>query len=543
MTGATVSFQNNLINITLKDLPMTTQSETIHESHDMFRVDVAGLRRKFANRSKNFLLYELYQNAVDEDVSLVTIELNLLPGGESCRLVVEDDSPEGFKDLTHSYTLYADSSKLHNPEKRGIWNLGEKLVLAFCNRAVIASTKGTVIFADGRRFHSADRRERGTRFEAEIIINEDEFEACCRGMRALIPPEGIAVFFNGQRLIAPPFTHEFTTTLPTTIGDDSGEIRRTRRKTVVRLYDSGERVNGWIYEMGIPVVPSGNKWHCDVQQRVPLNMMRDNVTPAYLQELRVAVLNATYELLEEEDVTQDWARSATNDKRCAPEATEKTLDLRFGEKRVSYDVRDPEANKRAMAEGYTVVSGGSMSKQEWKNAKEAGAIKAAGQVTPSRHVETTYSGKKLKPLEWTHGMKLVAEYVKQLAPLLIGREVEVRIVDKPNWPVEASYGSKYAEWRLASLDKVLTFNYGTLGAQFFDNRSWQGLQTINELVIHELAHEYAEDHFTTEFHDSMGLIGARMVALAATQPDLFTVMVAEEEQLTGLWAVHRSKCA
>jgi hypothetical protein len=31
---------------------------------DMFRVDVKGLRRKFANKSRNFLLYELYQNAV-----------------------------------------------------------------------------------------------------------------------------------------------------------------------------------------------------------------------------------------------------------------------------------------------------------------------------------------------------------------------------------------------------------------------------------------------------------------------------------------------
>ena len=81
---------------------------------DMFRVDVAGLRRKFANSSKNFLLFELYQNAVDEDVTTVTMELEPLPGGKFCRLVVEDDSPEGFKDLTHSFTIFADSSKLEN---------------------------------------------------------------------------------------------------------------------------------------------------------------------------------------------------------------------------------------------------------------------------------------------------------------------------------------------------------------------------------------------------------------------------------------------
>ncbi len=498
---------------------------------DMFRVDVAGLRRKFANRSKNFLIYELYQNAVDEDVTRVTINLEPIPGGERCRLIVEDDSPEGFKDLTHSYTLYADSSKLHNPEQRGIWNLGEKLVLAFCTEATIASTKGTVSFRDGRRFNSSDHRVRGTRFEGELIMSQAEYLNACDGMRSLLPPQEVSVRFNGEELLAPPFVHEFTTTLPTTIGDDSGAIRRTRRKTAVRLYDCGERSEGWIYEMGIPVVLSGTRWHCDVQQRVPLNMQRDNVTPAYLQELRVAVFNESHHLLEKEDVTQDWARAATNDHRCAPEATTTSLDLRFGENRVSYDVNDREANKKAMAEGYNVVAGGSMSKQEWENARQAEAIKPAGQVTPTHHQEENPS-QQMEPLEWTPAMHLVEQYVHRIGPELVQHDLNVRIVCKPTWPVAATYGE----------GGTLTFNLGTLGHRFFNDRSWEGLQRINELLIHEFAHEYAHDHFTTQFHDSMGLIGARLAKLALVSPELFADMVIEAKSVRTFWPGHPARC-
>jgi len=47
---------------------------------------------------------------------------------------------------------------------------------------------------------------------------------------------------------------------------------------------------------------------------------------------------------------------------------------RFGEKQVSYDPTDPEVNERAIAEGYTVVHGHSLSREEWENVRSAGAI-------------------------------------------------------------------------------------------------------------------------------------------------------------------------
>lgn len=515
---------------------ITTPSQPADGGQDMFRVDVDGLRRKFADNSKPFLLYELYQNSVDEDVTQVTIELHPHPEGKLCRLVVEDDSPEGFKDLTHSFTIFADSSKLHNPEKRGIWNLGEKLVLAFCTQAVISSTKGTVFFKDGRRFHSEKHRERGTRFEGDLLMTPEEYGHCCRSMKSLIPPEDVRVTFNGEELVAPPFAYEFSVTLPTTIGDESGVIRRTRRKTVMRLYEAGQITGGWIYEMGIPVVKWDNRWHADIQQRVPLNMQRDNVTPAYLQELRVAVLNGMAEKIEEKDVNETWVRAASSDKRCEPKATQRVLDLRFGEKRVSFDVRDREANKKALDEGYTVVSGGSMSKQEWKNAKEVEAIKPAGQVLPSNPPEKKRE-LVIEPADWTDAMNLVADYAKRLAPLLIDQEIRVRIVDKPDWPAAASFGSGH-------VPRELSFNLAHLPSSFFENRSWQGLQRINETIIHEFAHEYAHDHYSRKFYDTMGLIGARLASLALRRPETFTGMVDEGEgtESQELWPSHSVAC-
>jgi len=65
--------------------------------------------------------------------------------------VVEDDAPDGFKDLSHAFTLFASSSKKSNPEQRGRFNLGDKLVLAISDEVTIRTTKGGIRRdADGR---------------------------------------------------------------------------------------------------------------------------------------------------------------------------------------------------------------------------------------------------------------------------------------------------------------------------------------------------------------------------------------------------------
>src|SRR5690348_10305169 len=100
-------------------------------SNAWFEVDKRGLSKLLERRGKQFILHELLQNAWDEDVTDVNVNLRMLGNGHA-ELIVEDNSPEGFKDLAHAFTLFAESDKKGNAEKRGRFNLGEKLVLALC---------------------------------------------------------------------------------------------------------------------------------------------------------------------------------------------------------------------------------------------------------------------------------------------------------------------------------------------------------------------------------------------------------------------------
>jgi hypothetical protein len=93
---------------------------------------------------------------------LVEVTLTRPMNGRS-ELVVTDDSPEGFRDLTDSYTMFAESYKKADPDKRGAFNLGEKFVLALCDEAMITTTTGRVTFdGSGRRRTGSVKQERGS---------------------------------------------------------------------------------------------------------------------------------------------------------------------------------------------------------------------------------------------------------------------------------------------------------------------------------------------------------------------------------------------
>jgi hypothetical protein len=73
-----------------------------------FNVDKQGLGRQAEEQGKGRLVGKLIQNALDEQgVSQIAVTLALVPGQEAAELTVEDDSPSGFADLSHAYTLFA----------------------------------------------------------------------------------------------------------------------------------------------------------------------------------------------------------------------------------------------------------------------------------------------------------------------------------------------------------------------------------------------------------------------------------------------------
>lgn len=289
-------------------------------------------------------------------------------------------------------------------------------------------------------------------------------------------------------------------------------MRRTERKTTVRIYAPQDGEVASLYEMGIPVVETGDKYHVDIQQKVPLNMDRDNVTPAYLQKVRVLVLNEMHRDLSKEDATEPWARTAASDKKCSKEATETLVETRFGEGAVAHDPSDPEANKRAAAEGRTVIPGGACSRGEWENMRGTDAAPPAGQVTPS-DPDCSAEPRYLPKSEWTDGIRLVVRYAEAIGKEMLGKPVSVEIVNNANVGTLADY--RRGRLRL---------NVGRLGKGWFN----LGINTeVDELLIHEFAHHYESDHLSEGYYHACCRLGARLKRLAVQSPDFFAPFEAD----------------
>lgn len=137
-------------------------------------------------------------------------------------------------------------------------------------------------------------------------------------------------------------------------------MRRVNRQTITRLYEALPGQTATQYEMGIPVVETGDKWDCDIGQKVPLTLDRQKVQPSFLRQVRVAVFNRMHGHLGQDDVNSQWAETAIASPDRAPEAAQTYMIRRFGDKWVSFDLSNPEANKLAVSQGYTVVRGSMM---------------------------------------------------------------------------------------------------------------------------------------------------------------------------------------
>jgi hypothetical protein len=254
-------------------------------------VDKQGLARLLERKGKEFVLFELIQNGWDEaGVTKVTVSLEH-HGRNRAVLVVEDDAPEGFRDLSHAFTLFADSAKKADPEQRGRFNLGEKLVLAISDEVTIRTTQGNIRFDAKGRHSLRVRQPVGSRIECLLRLSAEDCRALEGHVRTLISPEHISTLFNGHLLALRLPLEKFTATLPTEVADADGFLRRVNRATIVRLYPvlSGETAR--LYEMGIPVVETGDRWHYDIGQKVPLTLDRENVPPGFLRQVRGAVFN------------------------------------------------------------------------------------------------------------------------------------------------------------------------------------------------------------------------------------------------------------
>ncbi len=486
-----------------------------------FDVDRSGLGKQAEQHGKGRLVGELIQNALDEaGVTRIEVTLSLVPGRPLADLAVEDDSPEGFRDLGHAYTLFAESYKRSNPEQRGQYNFGEKLVLAVCESASISTTKGTVIFDpnEGRIEKLRQRRERGSVFQGRIRMTREEYQGVLDYLRSLLLPDTVAVTLNGERLASRTPIHTFEASLETPVADEEGVMRMRVRKTTVSVFEALPGETPSLYEMGLPIVETDDKWHLSVGQKVPLNRDRDNVRPAYLRAVRTLVLNEMNDRLSEDDANATWVRQASSDFNCSPDAIKKVLDLRFGEKRAAYDPTDPEANKTWVSKGGTLVYGSMLNKDEWKNAKQAEAIQPAGHLCPTPKPYSDDPNAKtvtvIPESDWTDGIRNIVAYSKFLGRELMGVEVVVRVVHTTN-NFAACYGHRRLDFNVLRLDRGW-FEHGAT-------------EEVDRLLIHEFGHQYSGDHLSEEYHEALCRLGASLKRLALEKPESVKQFIKTED--------------
>lgn len=486
-----------------------------------FDVDKAGLAQLMERRGMAFVPMELLQNAWDEDgVTEVSLTMAPIEGKRmAVQLVISDDSPNGFHSLADAWTLFAASYKKGDADKRGRFNLGEKLVLAVCREATITTTTGTVVFGKrGRMVNRQVRRNFGTMFSADVRMGREQCAEALRALGTLIPPMGITTTINGLELPHRTALAEFTVQLPTEVADDEGVLRRRRRKCTVCIYEPLPGEEAKLYELGIPVQTTGDRWHVDVWQKVPLTLERDSVPPAYLAKVRAAVVNHMHEQLEEEDAGEPWLTEAVGHKDATVDAIDRSLDLRFGVKRVMMDPSDPEANRRAQAAGYTVVHPRQLAAGVRTNLKRVEKtdgrklVIPAGRIFPTRGTDVFEPDecKQLPKAQWNKHHRRVAHLVALMGQRLLQYEVRTVIVDHRDGGYTAAYSRG-----------VATFNLAHLRGQWWSDTTALGWDAQVRLIIHELAHHLESNHLDDAYHRACCLLGARLarqVALGAIAP-------------------------
>ena len=464
------------------------------QKNNWFEIDKKGLQQVQSEKDKFFIIKELVSNSFDEDITLCKLDIGKTTSYQSY-IDCLDNSKDGFKNLKDSYTMFAPSYKKGIVEKRGRFNVGEKFALAMFDLANIKSTTGSVIFAkDGSRNKTKVKTEIGTIFSGELKLTYEEIADLTDKAKMIIPPMGVEYLVNGDLVSRPETYKSFTENLPTVVSDDEGNLVRSSRNTNIELFKTDKH---FIYEMGIPVVETDIGFSINVDQKIPLNKDRDNVSPSYLKKLKTYVLNHTSSELTEEQSKSSWVTEALED--ADVDAVKDVVESRYGEDAVVFDMSDTEANKKAFADDVNVITGGSFNSKVWDNIKRAREehqdfARPSGSV--GKYASPTLTGGATEISEYTDGMKEVIDYAKELHLYLFNSSCSVSIHNGNG--ALATYGRGN-----------LQFSYKMLGKKWFDLAN--NKQRILELIIHEFGHWYSGDHLSERYYDGLCEIGAKLI--------------------------------
>jgi len=459
-----------------------------------FEVSTEGLRQLQAGKPIHHIARELIQNAWDENIVHCVFSTSWTKGRSE--IIVKDDNPEGFKDLSHAFTLFAPTTKRLDVSKRGRFNLGEKQAIVVAENTIIKTTKGTVIFDKKGRTHKQEKTDLGSEIKIIVKMSKSEYEEMLSEIKTFLVPKNIQFSVNGE-------LHSYREPFKTikakllTEVDVEGVLKRVERETDINILQTTSKAR--LYEMGLPITEIECEYDIDVQQKVPLSVDRETVPLSYLSNLYAEVLNATYEYIKEDKSSDVWIREATSNKRINTEAVKKIVNKRFGDNVVVANPFDKNSIDEAISNGYRVVYGSEMSKEEWNNIKNSNAIKSSSDLFGSNFV----NGKSVEPDE---NMLKVSELAKRIAKRCFNISINVCFSE---WVgCAAQYG-----------EKTLTFNVKALGKNFFENAL--SVKVI-DLLLHEIAHEKG-NHTEKTYHQAITKMAGELINIALSEPNFFSI--------------------
>lgn len=472
--------------------------------NQIFEVDIKGLRQLQSSKPKWFIIRELLQNAMDEEITKCEIFLDYKQG--KAHIGVTDDSPIGFRDLADAYTLFKDTYKRSNAEKRGRFNLGEKQVLCMADFARITSTTGGLEFniLKGAKNTIRTKREKGSEIYVEVRMTRQEFEECINYCSEILVPDKIKfiVTLNGEdsELIHRPSYKYFTTKLLTELKQEDS-MRRVSRETEVHLHPKLHDKT-FIYELGIPICEIDCDYSIDVQQKVPMSSDRDTVDAKYLKTLYGEVLNQTIEEITEEQSSNIWVREGFSSERANKETRKEVLTKRFGEKVLIGNPNDKRSIDEAISNNYNIVYGGEMNSHEWNAVKQDGLM-----ISTSAQFKTGIAlGVSVSPNE---SQEKIALFSIKSAKEFLNLDITVSFYQSPGATVKADYTSE---------DNLLRFNVSHfLDSEWAPDEFGEIKQPILDLIIHELGHS-AGWHYEHSYHDCITKLGSLLAKKVAREP-------------------------
>jgi len=463
-----------------------------------FTADKKGLAaitmRAIDKRGPGILVAELFQNSMDANATKIAILIRWAADGRHVILECTDNG-DGFARLSDAWTMFAPSIKKDDATKAGRFNVGEKFVLSIATVAKIRTMCGSVGFDQKGRTQSVhSRTDIGTDVFMSLKLKKENIQLMLDFCDTLIVPTGVELKVNGYRVANREPSRTFEETLPTEIGE---ELRRTERKTVVELHDVKNGETATLYELGIPVVETGDKYHVNVMQKVPLNVDRDNVTPSYLRLIRVHVLNNASDMIDEKDVAMTWVQEAASDSRSTPQATARILDVQYGADALGENPFDKEANAEAVAAGRTLIPSRALSRGFKDNLYKRGQVQTSSEVFSKKSFVNCES---ISIDEYTRFMKVIEQLSIWVAKQTCdGAVINVRFISSPDSTTVADFNRD---------GLMLRFN---MSHPLFPTKDVD----VVDLIIHELGHYYEGNHLSKGYYEALSKIGARLAMCMA----------------------------